>query len=133
MAEPGSARLAAEAFTNITGIDLQQNQLVDENAEDLQPQADDDAGEDAAPDLSLDEDENLPWPDVSRVQAIWANHGQNFTAGQRYFLGRPIDEEMLRNKLQTGLQRQRHAAALELALLDPALPYVNTRARVASV
>lgn len=127
MQEAELSRLAGEAFTSITGIDLEQNQLSLEQPEDApQPPADD--GDDA--NLSLDEDENLPWPDVDKISHIWSNHGRNFVAGQRYFMGRKISADLLRDKIQNARQRQRHAAALELVLIDATIPLPNTRTKV---
>lgn len=128
MEQPHHCRLAAEAFTNITGIDLEQNQLTMEPPEDLAPQPNDDPDDD---DVALDEDENLPWPDVDKVKTIWSNHGRNFISGQRYFLGRNINAELLEDKLINARQRQRQAAAMELALLDAGRPLANTHAKVA--
>ena len=125
---PADSRLAAESFTNITGIDLEQNDLVNPNPETMTQHPNDDPDDD---DVSLDEDENLPWPEVKKVRKIWINHGRNFIAGQRYFMGREVTPELLNNKISTANQRQRHAAALELALIDSSMPLQNTRARVA--
>ena len=51
--------------------------------------------------------------------------------GQRYFLGKPITADWLKQKLAIGTQRQRHAAALELALSGET-PLFNTRARISA-
>lgn len=127
MEQPEFARVAAEAFSSITGIDLEQNQLTAETAEALPLQPNDDAEDD---DVTLDEDENLPWPDVDRIKALWQNQGQHLTGGQRYFLGRGISVELLQDKLRNAGQRQRQAAAMELALLEAGRPLENTHARV---
>lgn len=127
MEQPGFARLAAEAFTSITGIDLEQNQLTAEATDELPLQPNDDPEDD---DVALDEDENLPWPDVDKIKTIWTNLGQNFANRQRYFLGRNISAELLQDKLLNARQRQRHAAAMELALLDAGRPLENAFARV---
>ena len=79
--------------------------------------------------VGLDEDENLPWPEVEKVAGLWRRHGQHFLVGRRYFLGRPLSPEWLNDKLLHGSQRQRHAAALELALSGEQ-PLVNTYARI---
>lgn len=126
MQQPAASRLAAESFTAITGIDLESNTLALQDPPPIE-QAADDADDD---DISHDKDENLPWPDVAKVKQIWMNHGRNFIAGQRYFMGRTISPELLNEKLLNGNQRQRHAAAMELALIDSGLPLLNTRARV---
>ena len=124
---PADSRLAAESFTNITGIVLEQYDLINSHTEFLPDHPNDDPDDD---DVSLDEDENLPWPAVEKIKNIWINHGRNFIAGQRYFMGRSIEPKLLRDKLKTANQRQRHAAALELAFFDLNVPLPNTRAKV---
>jgi len=127
MREPTDARLAAEAFTFITGIDLEHNRLIEETPPAISAQPNDNADDD---DVSLDEDENLPWPDPEKVSSIWISLGRGFISGQRYFLGKPITIDWLSNKLATGAQRQRHASVIELALTDSKSQLINTRARV---
>ena len=129
MADPLLARLAAEAFTFITGVDLIKHQLHKDPHPVVAPIPNDDA-DDAQ--VGLDEDENLPWPDVEKIAALWGNHGANFKAGQRYFLGKPIAPDWLKHKIAEGTMRQRHAAALELALIDPSSRLINTRAKAMS-
>ena len=127
MAEPKLARLAGEAFTFITGIDLEKHDLS------KLPSAGDAAGPNDDPGdsfVGLDEDENLPWPDADRVAALWRNQGRYFLVGRRYFLGKPIAPDWLKSVLTDGTQRQRHAAALELALIDAQSPLINTQAKV---
>ncbi len=124
---PPLAKLAAESFTSITGVDLEKHGLnIDEPTD--YPVIPNDDTEDAY--VGLDEDENLPYPDIEKVTAIWRNHGQNFVVGRRYFMGKPITVELLKDKLIHGSQRQRHAAAMELALIDGGMPLPNTRARI---
>ena len=127
MAEPLLARLAGEAFVYITGIDLEKYQLT-RPATEGQLLIPDDNFNDAH--LGIDEDENLLWPDKDKVAEFWHSHGQHFSVGQRYFLGKQIAADWLESKLAYGTQRQRHAAALELALFDPQERLINTRARV---
>ena len=121
------SQLAAESFSYITGIDLEQNELINESPARLAQQPNDDPDDD---NVGLDEDENLPWPDIDKVKTIWINHGRNFIAGKRYFLGREITAALLKDKLVNANQRQRHAAAMELALIDSSMPLQNTRAKV---
>lgn len=129
MEQPDASRIAAEAFSYITGIDLEQSQLTLKELLTTGQQPDDDPENG---DISLDEDENLPWPDLEKIKTIWINHGRNFITGQRYFMGRNITAEMLNDKILAASQRQRHAAALELALVDSGRPLINTRAKVVS-
>lgn len=127
MREMIHARLAAQSFTFITGIDLAENDLIGEDKNHLIAQPND--LEDDS-DVSLDEDENLPWPDYEKVSAMWMNDGNKFVTGQRYFLGQSISAENLKNYIHNGNQRQIHAAALELALTQNEMPMQNTRARI---
>ena len=126
MADPVQARLAGEAFTMITGIDLEKHKLSAPPMQNQTPIPDDDA---ADQNVGLDEDENLPWPEAEQIAALWRHHGQHFLVGRRYFLGKVITPEWLKNRLQDSPQRQRHAAVLELALIDPQSRFINTRAR----
>lgn len=128
MREPAQAKLAAEAFTLITGINLEQHHLVADAPPAIAAQPNNDASDE---DTSLDEDENLPFPDPEKVSKIWMNHGQNFIAGQRYFLGQAITIDRLKHKRSNGTQRQRHLADLELTLLGDT-PLCNTRARISA-
>jgi uncharacterized protein (TIGR02270 family) len=127
MSDPLLARLAGESFSFITGIDLEKHQLHRAVAPDAPMIPNDDADDTH---VGLDEDENLPWPDVEKVMALWRNHGANFLVGRRYFMGKPIAPEWLKTKLSDGNMRQRHAAALELALIDPSSRLINTRAKM---
>ena len=128
MTGPAQARLAGEAFTLITGIDLQKHQLTTPPPPDQVLVPNDDATDTH---VGLDDDENLPWPHAEQIAALWRNHGQHFLVGRRYFLGKTVTPEWLKAKLADGTQRHRHAAALELALVDSQSRLLNTRARAA--
>ena len=62
------------------------------------------------------------------VQAWWQARAGQFEAGRRYLVGRPVEAAGCREVLLSGFQRQRRAAALELALMDPKAPLFETRA-----
>lgn len=125
MTDPAQARLAGEAFASITGIDLEKHALT------ATPSAGSTAPNDNPDDnfVGLDEDENLPWPDAEKITALWRHHGQHFLVGRRYFQGKTLTPDWLKNRLAEGSLRTRHAAALELALLDNQSRLINTRAR----
>lgn len=127
MANSQVAKLSAEAMSMITGINLEEYQLAVEAPQSLEVQPNDEVGD---ADVALDEDENLAWPDVQKVSQLWMSMGRNFIAGQRYFMGQSISQEILNNKIVSAYQRQRHAAAMELALSNSTVPLQNTRARV---
>lgn len=129
---PAVTRLAGEAFTTITGIDLAEHKLVLEELPDLDAQLPDDGVEDEVTDL--DDDEYLPFPDASKIAAVWQKYQQRFSPGQRYFMGQIVSpgistSEHLRNVFINGQQRQRKMAALELALLEPAHFLLNHAAK----
>lgn len=127
MADPKLARVAGEAFSLMTGADLEQLQVTIP----LPKGASNDPTDDPADaNVSMDPDEDLPFPDMKKMTGLWQRYGQNFIVGQRYFLGRPISVDGLKERLMQGKQRQRHAAALELALVDSQSRLINTCARM---
>jgi len=127
MNDPLYAKLAGESFVYITGIDFDKNNLSIDTPDTYHtiPNDDDDV-------IGLDEDENLPYPDAEKVTSIWQKYGKKFIVGKRYFMGQPITSELLKDRLINGTQRQRHAAAFELALSENGIPLVNTHAKVFS-
>ncbi|MBI3560413.1 MAG: TIGR02270 family protein [Gammaproteobacteria bacterium] len=130
MADPLLTRLAGEAFTFITGVDLEQQQL-HLPAPDIPPSVSADDVTDTH--VGLDEDDDLPFPNADKVAEFWRRQGEHFLMGRRYFLGKPLSAAWLKTVLKAATQRQRHAAALELALIDSHSPLLNTRARVPGV
>ena len=127
MQDESLAKLAGEAFSVITGIDIEEQQLVDESKSNNATENDDDTSDQL--DI-LGEDENLSWPDHEKIKRLWMNYGRNFISGQRYFLGKTISAEHIKSRLQTMTQRQLRASSYELALVDSTVPLLNYRARV---
>lgn len=125
MQDTSFAKLAGEAFTLITGVDLEEHQLIKESIID-QDLIDKDIPEEETFEL---DDENLPWPDQSRIKKLWMNHASNFITGQRYLLGKPITVELQKNRIDKATQRHRHALAIELALMGET-PLINTRSKI---
>ncbi len=125
MSKPETARLAGEAFTLVTGADLDALQL-------WRPQPDDvESGPNDDPDdtnVDLDADEGLMWPDPQKVEQWWAANAGRFQKGQRYFMGAPVTWEHCLDVLTHGYQRQRILAAHYLCLLSPGTPLFNTSA-----
>lgn len=125
MAVPELARVAGEAFSMITGVDLAYEDLEDDRPADFE------VGPTEAPEdenVELDHDEDLPWPNQSLIQEWWNLNREHYQAGGRYLLGEPITETHCRSILRSGYQRQRAAAALELALIQHEQPLFETRA-----
>lgn len=121
-----TVRLAGEAFSMITGINLERYQLTIEAPDDITVVPNNNPQDE---EVGMDEDENLPFADINKVARTWQKHGGKYTVGQRYFMGSIIDAQVLQDKLAEGTQRQRYSAALALALLDTQKPLVNVKAR----
>jgi uncharacterized protein (TIGR02270 family) len=119
------ARVAGEAFVNITGADFNLDQL-----EAMPPEGfEDGPTEDPADEnVEVPEDVALPWPDVARVEAWWQKNASRFSLSTRYFLGAPVSTESCIGALKTGFQRQRIAASQYLCLINPGMPLFNTSA-----
>ncbi|MFL7960675.1 TIGR02270 family protein [Pseudomonas kielensis] len=110
------ARVAGEAFSLITGADLA---LLDLELQDL---PDFDAGPNDNPEdpnVAMDPDENLPWPDPQSIERWWQANGGHFQEGTRYMLGLAHSEQSFQQALVRGQQRQRIAAACGLARFRP--------------
>ena len=122
---PELARVAGESFTMITGIDIDYDDLDGDWPEGFEAGPNEDPADTR---VALDEDEDLPWPDAEKISAWWSEHRGEFSNGTRYLLGQPITVANCLRVLRDGYQRQRHAAALELALRQPHEPLFETRA-----
>lgn len=125
MEVPELARLAGESFTLITGKDLAYDDLEKDRPEGFEsgPTENPEDG-----DVELDDDEDLPWPDPELIQQWWDTNKSAFTSGTRYLMGKPISKESCQSVLKEGSQRQRKAAALELALMDTNVVLFETSA-----
>jgi uncharacterized protein (TIGR02270 family) len=119
------ARIAGEAFTFITGANLALLDLERKPPENIPGSPNDDPDDD---NVALDEDENLPWPDVARVHTWWSSHAARFPAGHRYLLGAPVSNEQCLKVLNIGGQRQRAVAAVTRCLLKPGTPLFQVAA-----
>lgn len=119
------ARVAGEAFTLITGIDLAYDNLAKSAPEGFEAGPSDNPEDE---NVDMDPDEHLPWPDPALIQKWWTNNQNRFQKGTRYLLGKPMSIEWLRRVLRIGRQRQRAAAALELAIRQPGQPLFEVRA-----
>lgn len=128
MENPPLARVAGEAFSAITGVDLAESGLEGEWPEGFEAGPTDEPEDD---DVAMDPDEDLPWPDLSRVAGWWEANRARFQAGTRYLAGEPLSESSCGKLLRAGWQRQRMGAALELALARPDEPVFEVRAPAA--
>jgi uncharacterized protein (TIGR02270 family) len=125
MAAAPLARVAGEAFTMITGIDLAYDDLDTDKPEGFE------SGPTENPEdenIEMDPDERLPWPDAALITEWWEKHSNEFQPGVRHLLGKPITIDWMQQVLRIGRQRQRAAAALELAIMQPGVPLFEVRA-----
>lgn len=127
MAVPSLTRLAGEAFTMITGIDLVDHGLALKDLPNLDEQLPNDDPADNR--VAMDEDEDLPFPDAGKVAAVWERYRHRLTSGRRYLLGKAMDLPHLSEIAANGYQRQRQAAALELSLAQGNQILINCAAR----
>jgi uncharacterized protein (TIGR02270 family) len=122
MKVPELARVAGEAFTMITGVDIALEDLDAEKPEGFEAGPTENPGDD---NVEMDPDENLPWPGSELIAKWWTQRQAEFQKGTRYLLGKPISVDWCQQVLRTGRQRQRAAAALELAILQTGQPLFN--------
>ncbi|OWQ84457.1 hypothetical protein CDN99_24520 [Roseateles aquatilis] len=129
---PTLARVAAESFAMITGIDLD---LAAFKAGTAEPEDGGPAPGAAAPLAPEDgpephvDDEDLPPPAPRALRRWWSQERHRFVGGRRYLVGRAIDTAVAVEVLRNGYQRQRQGAALELARLRPGARVFSTRSR----
>ena len=125
MNTPELARVAGEAFTMITGVDIAYQDL------DANKPGGFEAGPTENPEdenVDMDPDDNLAWPDPQLIAKWWDQHQAGLQKGIRYLVGKPISAEWCQQVLRIGRQRQRAAAALELAIREPGQPLFNVAA-----
>jgi len=125
MSNPLLARVAGEAFVNITGADFNLDQLEAMPPEGFEEGPTEDPADE---NVEVPEDVSLPWPDVAKVTSWWQNNRGRFEEATRYLLGAPITRAWCTEILKTGYQRQRILAAQYLCLLEPGTPLFNTSA-----
>jgi uncharacterized protein (TIGR02270 family) len=110
--EPEHARLAGRALRTITGVAIE-GPLRGAAPEGVSAGPTDDP---AHANVSIDPDEHLPWPVAGRVESVVRD--RELPRG-RALWGQPVSTDICRTVLAHGTQRERHAAALELALQAP--------------
>jgi uncharacterized protein (TIGR02270 family) len=125
MRDPRWGRGAGEAFSLITGVDLAAMRLDGDRPSDFEPGPSDDPED---PNVDLDADEGLPWPDVAKLESWWTQNADRFRPGVRHFMGKLVTREHCVDILRRGYQRQRVLAAQYLCLLEPGTPLFNTSA-----
>jgi uncharacterized protein (TIGR02270 family) len=125
MTVPELARVAGEAFSMIAGVDLAYEDLEGEWPEGFEAGPTEDPEDE---NVAMDSDEDPPWPDPGLIDKWWYTHRRDFLSGTRYLVGKPTSFAWLQDVLRNGRQRQRAAAALELAMRQPGQPLFEVRA-----
>ncbi|MEO8152575.1 MAG: TIGR02270 family protein [Rhizobacter sp.] len=127
MEDDAHARLAGEAFSFITGIDLAWLDLERKPPETAPGGPNNDPND---TNVALDEDESLPWPDLPKLSTWWSKNAGQFPGGSRLFAGAPPSTNHCFKVLKEHTQRRRLAAALYMSLLKPGSVLFNCAAPV---
>ena len=119
------ARVAGEAFSMITGVDIEYEDLDREEPEGFEGGPSEEAEDE---DVGIDPDEDLPWPDPELIRKWWKERRKDFRSGVRYLRGKKMSIGPLMDALIHGNQRQRATVALEIAIREPLKPLFEIRA-----
>jgi uncharacterized protein (TIGR02270 family) len=125
MDNPDYSRLAAESFASITGLDLAYDDMDTDQPDGFESGPTESPNDEA---VDMDPDEELVWPDQQKISDWWSRHQNRFNNGGRYLNGVQITREQCLTVLKNGYQRQRRAAAMELAIFEQQQPLFNTSA-----
>lgn len=121
--DPGLSRLAGDAIRTLSGIDLEKERLTAPKT--VSPQA---AEPDREDDLETDPDEGLSHPDPEKIASWWKANAPRFDRNVRYRLGHPHGPQILLDRLRNGALPERHGAAFEWAMMNPANSFLETHA-----
>ena len=124
MAIPALARLAGDAWATFSGVAID-GAFAAPRPEGFESSPNDDPRDH---NVAEDPDEKLRWPNPDALGQWWSQHRADFSGAERYLAGKPLDAAQLRSVLRSGMQAQRHLAALHLALRDPTAPLFEVRA-----
>jgi uncharacterized protein (TIGR02270 family) len=125
--DPLTARLAAEAIANITGLDVTADAYVGSappEPESLPPLEDDDLDANLVPTA---EDE-LPLPNGEAIASFWRSKRSSYDPGRRLLRGQEWSLAYAVQVLRDAPMRQRHPVALWLEIRSGAAMRVDTRA-----
>ncbi|MCP3143640.1 TIGR02270 family protein [Pyxidicoccus xibeiensis] len=111
---PQWGRLAAEAFSLVTGVDLELEGLAARPSQNGERHDSDQEGDVLEP----DPDEHLPSPEPVKLNRWYREHEGRFAKDARCFMGMTPSIDGCFRVLRLGTQRQRIAAAINLCLLD---------------
>jgi uncharacterized protein (TIGR02270 family) len=124
-ADPELARPAGQAVQTLVGVNLEKENLALKGkaaAAGTAVEADD------GDEWQIDPDEDLPIPDPEKLKEWWRKNSSRFDTNTRYRHGRPCGLQGLIADLHTGTLAARHHTALEIAMIDPSRPLLETHA-----
>jgi uncharacterized protein (TIGR02270 family) len=99
MTIPPLARVAGEAFTMITGVDIAYEDLEGEWPDGFEAGPTEDPEDE---NVDMDPDEELPWPEPERIARWWHAHRSAFQSDTRSLLGKPMSPAWLQDVLRHG-------------------------------
>ena len=117
MENPETARVAGQAFSIITGLDVSQPEFNVAAPEGFQDDGVNDDPED--PNVDLEQDADLAWPNVPAIRHWWSTNGSEFPKNTRWLSGKPVSLAGCQQTLRDGNQYERKMSAIEIALLEP--------------
>ena len=119
MDDPEYGPVAGEAFSFITGVDIEEDDLSIINVSLCESQEAPLAVKRKKDRWTEAYEEDLPWPEPELVINWWQANQCHFQNGTRYLAGKTLTDNNLQDVLKNGTQTQRLAASLILAVKDP--------------
>lgn len=110
---PELARVAGEAFTFITGVDIEYNDLDQDAPEDFESGPNDYPADE---NVDMDPDEDLPWPNPELIAKWWQENRHTYQESKKYLLGKEVSLAQYQAILIHGTQKQRAFAAIAIAV-----------------
>ncbi len=141
-ADPVAAKIAAQAISTITGIDLMDDAFAAKPAgpppqvQELPPAKDDPEAQRSLPPLEEDDldadlvpapEDDLPTPDAAAIRRFCEQPSSKLPAGRRFVHGKPLTAEAVLESLEGAPLRRRHVLALWLGIQTGARAWVDTR------
>jgi len=125
MKDPKAARIAGEAFSAITGLELRGELCVEEDRKrkKLVPLEEDDLDANLVPGPEKD----LPVPNVAGVEQWWSKNRTRFNPALRYVNGLALNGSALIEAFRSATMRRRHALAFEIAVRTRGEVRIETR------
>jgi len=125
MYEDELARVAGEAFSFITGLNLDYENFDQDSPEGFESGPNDNPKDE---NVEMDRDEDLPWPNPTLIARWWEENKKNFSPQKKYIFGKEMSMLQFKEVLIHGTQIQREFSALAIAVRQRNQPIFNTKA-----